>query len=261
MCPFRALHCRGRPDPQAPEHEQAARCIQGMAMSLNSLGMDLIANDTRLKPPHPSSTIPEDTPRHMKEELEAHNTSRYCVRPNSGRIEPGHEVEVSGRSTNSNAVAVDVKADHLYVNSPPPSDEARPSRRCQVSRQVSGSVCSHFRRSRVQQRADHREWPFPPNLATSHAQTLTSHAIKVGGCSKVRRPREEDKGQFPPSRWLRACWRRCHACEATPYQRRKFSTIRPTPDPLNHMLTLFLLGRANASTSLLLLSRRAPAHQ
>lgn len=146
MCPLRALHCRGRPDPQASEHEQAARCVQGMAMSLHSLGMDVIANDIRSKPPHPSSTIPEDTPRHMRKEMDAHNTYRYCVRPNSGRIEPGHEVEVSGRSINSNPAAVDAKADDTFhVNSPPPGDEARPSRRCKVPRQVPGSVCPHFR--------------------------------------------------------------------------------------------------------------------
>lgn len=100
MCPSRALHRRGRPDPEAPQHEQAARCIQGMPISLSSLGLGMMANGTRSKPPRPSSTIPEDTPKHMREEAEAHNSSRYCVRPNSGRIEPGHEVEVSGRSLN-----------------------------------------------------------------------------------------------------------------------------------------------------------------
>lgn len=31
-------------------------------------------------------------------EKEAHHALRYCVRPNSGRVEPGHEVEVTGPS-------------------------------------------------------------------------------------------------------------------------------------------------------------------
>lgn len=57
-----------------------------------------IANGPRSKPPLLSSTIPQDAPTYIytSHEKEAHKTSRYCVRPNSGRIEPGHEVEVSG---------------------------------------------------------------------------------------------------------------------------------------------------------------------
>ena len=34
----------------------------------------------------------------LNPEPETNPLSRYCVRPNSGRIEPGHEVEVSGQS-------------------------------------------------------------------------------------------------------------------------------------------------------------------
>lgn len=58
-------------------------------------------------------------PKYVAEE-KAHETSRYCVRPNSGRIEPGHEVEVTGSSPTqslSSISHVKYQADMRYLQS------------------------------------------------------------------------------------------------------------------------------------------------
>ena len=70
--------------------------------------------------------------------------TRYCVRPNSGRIEVGSEVEVQGIMTSNIATKYQAKD----KTSPPSGNERRPTTRRQMPRQVPSSIRRHHTRER-----------------------------------------------------------------------------------------------------------------
>lgn len=93
----RALHRRGRTEAEAQKPKQAACRVQGMFLrerSSTAFGRWLTAAGQNHRSQTVRSPIP-GTNVWQKRRLTRH-LPRYCVRPNSGRIEPGLEVEVTG---------------------------------------------------------------------------------------------------------------------------------------------------------------------
>ena len=139
----RPLPARGVADPPSQEPSLRPRRIQGKqapacccVMQEETFGLD--ADDCRSKPPPPSST---NRPTSPAPPLPANKRLlRYCVRPNSGRIEPGRDVEV--QSTTPPRIALHCALMQAQSNpltraySPSPGHEGGPAARCQVPRQV-----------------------------------------------------------------------------------------------------------------------------
>lgn len=95
--------------------------------------------------------------------------SRYCVRPNSGRIEPGKEVEVVGMCQDS---MEQIYTDADFGSSPFAGYEDRATSRCQVQRQVLGSVCRCYCRQRVCQHQCRCKYPVSCLAAICENETL-----------------------------------------------------------------------------------------
>lgn len=61
---------------------------------------------------HRSQTVRLGCPRLRHAQAPVDLSSRYCVRPNAGRIEPGHDFDVSGAYTSTPSPSADQRAQH-----------------------------------------------------------------------------------------------------------------------------------------------------
>lgn len=92
----RPLHKGGVASPQDQEPEPYSSCIQGIVSHQALQGTLLTHLTYRSRLRHQNSMRSMRPPTRNFGNVILTNVYRYCVRPNSGRIEPGKEVEVSG---------------------------------------------------------------------------------------------------------------------------------------------------------------------
>ena len=85
----RTVHPRGHSDPETAEPYPCAYCLQGKFIGI-PVDARYLTLCSRSRPQHRNSM-------HLAGgRNRGADKARYCVRPNSGRIEPGKDVEVQG---------------------------------------------------------------------------------------------------------------------------------------------------------------------